>query len=101
MSGNNTKEDKPIPKITSAHKKQRKLPPDILQLIYEKKRLRRILQRTGDPTRIPSLKSDIRNLNMIIRDAIAKYDDEKLNKLMSRVTIGQGLVLSRKISKKT
>lgn len=62
------------PKIYPGNRGLRRLPAEIMRFIDEKKRLRRIKDRTGDFARRNVLKADIRNLDRIIQGAIFIFE---------------------------
>lgn len=76
-----------IPKIPSGNRGLMKLPSNILHLISEKKRLRRILYRTPDPTRYSILRADVRNLDRIIQGAIATYENSYWTDYLRRIRL--------------
>lgn len=69
--------DASIPKVPFGCRGLRNLSPEILVFIREKKRLRRTLHRTGDPGRYNTIKADIRNLDIIIQEAIRVFEREQ------------------------
>ena len=74
-----------IPKIISRNKGQITLPPDILDLIKEKKQLRRTTFRCLDPRRKATLEAIVRNLSKIISDRIRIHEDSYWSKYFASI----------------
>lgn len=76
-----------MPKIPVGNRGLLKLSPVILGFIKEKKRLRRIVQRSEDPGRVNIIKADIRNLDRIIQGAIAIYEQDYWTKYLEGIQV--------------
>ncbi|XP_059221546.1 uncharacterized protein LOC131996112 [Stomoxys calcitrans] len=75
------------PRVTPRSASLGPLPSHILRFIQERKRLRRVLHRSGDPGRHLILRADIRNLGRIIEGAIYNYGKDRMKERLERIRV--------------
>lgn len=63
------------------------LPNNIRNFIKERKRLRRILHRTGDPERYNILRADIRNLGIIIKELVINFESDRYKNTLENIRV--------------
>lgn len=81
--------DESIPKVKKGNRGLRPLPSNILDLIREKKRLRRTLYRCRDPFRYDDIKNNINNLDRTIQGAISQHDSEHWISFLNGITMNE------------
>lgn len=76
-----------VPKMRVGSNSLGSLPPRILGFIREKRRLTRILRRTGNPDRVPIIKADLRNIEKIIKDSIILFERDRKKKFLQNIRV--------------
>ncbi|XP_073821375.1 uncharacterized protein [Musca autumnalis] len=76
-----------ISRTISGPRGPRRLSPDTLDLIRQKKVLRRRLHRTQNPERYSTLRAEIRNADRDIQGAIAEYESVQWVRFLSEIQV--------------